>query len=136
MLIHGLQKMTLLDFPEHVACTVFLGGCDLRCPYCHNFELVDGTAEPVMVEEDLFAFLKKRQGLLDGVAITGGEPLLRPDLDSFIKKIREMGYLIKLDTNGCHPDALQKLRAGEDVDLGPCTQQWNYLYIDDAAVRL
>ena len=116
MLIHGLQKMTLLDFPEHVACTVFLGGCDLRCPYCHNFELVDGTAEPVMDEEELFAFLKKRQGLLDGVAITGGEPLLRPDLDSFIKKIREMGYLIKLDTNGCHPDALQKLFSQGLVD--------------------
>lgn len=109
MLIHGLQKMTLLDFPEHVACTVFLGGCDMRCPFCHNFELVDGSAQPVMDEDEFFSFLKKRQGLLDGVAITGGEPLLRPDLGDFIEKIRNMGYLIKLDTNGCHPEALSQL---------------------------
>ncbi|WP_024864520.1 anaerobic ribonucleoside-triphosphate reductase activating protein [Butyrivibrio sp. FCS014] len=109
MLIHGLQKMTLLDYPEHVACTVFLAGCDLRCPYCHNFELVDGTAQPVMDEEELFFFLKKRQGLLDGVAITGGEPLMRPDIDVFMEKIRKMGYLIKLDTNGCHPERLSQL---------------------------
>ncbi|MBE5826145.1 MAG: anaerobic ribonucleoside-triphosphate reductase activating protein [Butyrivibrio sp.] len=109
MLIHGLQKMTLLDYPEHVACTVFLAGCDLRCPYCHNFELVDGTAEPVMDDTEFFSFLEKRHGLLDGVAITGGEPLMRPDIDIFIKKIREMGYLIKLDTNGCHPERLSEL---------------------------
>lgn len=101
--------MTLLDYPEHVACTVFLAGCDLRCPYCHNFELVDGTAEPVMDDTEFFSFLEKRHGLLDGVAITGGEPLMRPDIDIFIKKIREMGYLIKLDTNGCHPERLSEL---------------------------
>ena len=116
MLIHGLQKMTLLDYPEHVACTVFLGGCDMRCPYCHNFELVDGTAKPVMDDEEFFAFLKKRQGLLDGVAITGGEPLLHPDLESFIKKIRDLGFLVKLDTNGCHPDALSRLFSQKLVD--------------------
>lgn len=109
MLIHGLQKMTLLDYPEHVACTVFLSGCDFRCPYCHNFELVDGSASPIMSEDEFFGFLDKRHGLLDGVAITGGEPLMRPDLASFIKKIREMGYLIKLDTNGYHPDRLKEL---------------------------
>ena len=77
MKIHGLQKMTLLDFPGRVACTVFLGGCDFRCPYCHNFELVDGTAPAIMEEGALFDFLKKRRGLLDGVAVTGGEPTLR-----------------------------------------------------------
>ena len=77
MKIHGLQKMTLLDFPGRVACTVFLGGCDLRCPFCHNAELIDGTAPAVMDDTELLAFLKKRQGLLEGVAITGGEPLLR-----------------------------------------------------------
>lgn len=109
MLIHGLQKMTLLDFPENVACTVFFGGCDLRCPYCHNFELVDGTAEPVMDDNEFFSFLKKRVGLLDGVAITGGEPLLRKDLPEFIKKIRELGFKVKLDTNGNHPDELKAL---------------------------
>ena len=79
MKIHGLQKMTLLDFPGKVACTVFLGGCDMRCPFCHNAELIDGTAPAVMEEEELLAFLKKRTGLLEGVAITGGEPLLRDD---------------------------------------------------------
>ena len=109
MLIHGLQKMTLLDFPENVACTVFFGGCDLRCPYCHNFELVDGTAEPIMDDEEFFSFLKKRVGLLDGVAITGGEPLLRKDLPEFIRMIRELGFKVKLDTNGNHPDELKAL---------------------------
>ncbi len=109
MLIHGLQKMTLLDYPENVACTVFFGGCDLRCPYCHNFELVDGTAEPIMDDEEFFSFLKKRVGLLDGVAITGGEPLLRKDLPEFIKMIRELGFKVKLDTNGNHPDELKAL---------------------------
>ncbi len=109
MLIHGLQKMTLLDYPENVACTVFFGGCDLRCPYCHNFELVDGTAEPIMDDEEFFSFLKKRVGLLDGVAITGGEPLLRKDLPEFIRMIRELGFKVKLDTNGNHPDELKAL---------------------------
>ena len=106
MKIHGLQKMTLLDFPGRVACTVFLGGCDFRCPYCHNFELVDGSAPAIMEEGELFAFLQKRRGLLDGVAITGGEPTLRPDLPELMRRIREMGYAVKLDTNGGHPGRL------------------------------
>ena len=110
MKIHGLQKMTLLDFPGKVACTVFLGGCDLRCPFCHNAELIDGTAPAVMEEEELLAFLKKRQGLLEGVAVTGGEPLLRgDDLTRLAEKIRELGYPLKLDTNGTHPERLRKL---------------------------
>ena len=88
MKLHGLQKMTLLDFPGHVACTVFLGGCDFRCPYCHNFELADGTAKPVMEEEEFFSFLAKRKGLLDGVAVTGGEPCLHRDLPAFLRKVR------------------------------------------------
>ena len=107
--IHGLQKMTLLDFPGCVACTVFLGGCDLRCPFCHNFELVRGPMEPAVSEEEFFAFLGTRRGLLDGVAITGGEPCLRRDLPDFIRKIREAGFAVKLDTNGTHPDMLQRL---------------------------
>ena len=106
MKIHGLQKMTLLDYPGHIACTVFLGGCDFRCPFCHNFELVNGSMEPVVDEEDFFRFLNKRKGLLDGVAITGGEPLMRHDIRSFVERIRDLGFLIKLDTNGYHPDAL------------------------------
>ena len=106
MKIHGLQKMTLLDFPGRVACTVFLGGCDFRCPFCHNYELADGSARPVMDEAALMAFLEKRRGLLDGVAITGGEPCLRPDLPDLMRRIRGLGFAVKLDTNGTHPALL------------------------------
>ena len=109
MKIHGLQKMTLLDFPGHVACTVFTGGCDMRCPFCHNFELVDGSAPPIMEEEELFAFLEKRKGLLDGVAFTGGEPCLQKNLPDLMKRVKQMGYSIKLDTNGNHPDMLRRM---------------------------
>ena len=116
MKIHGLQKMTLLDFPGHVACTVFTGGCDLRCPFCHNFELVDGTAPAIMEEEELLSFLEKRRGLLDGVAFTGGEPCLQKNLPELMRKIREMGFAIKLDTNGNHPDMLEKMISEGLVD--------------------
>lgn len=109
MNIHGLQKMTLLDFPGKVACTVFLGGCEFRCPYCHNSELLDMNAPALMDDTELFKFLEGRKGLLDGVAITGGEPLLRKDIVEFIKHIREMGFLVKLDTNGNHPDKLREI---------------------------
>ena len=109
MKLHGLQKMTLLDFPGHVACTVFLGGCDFRCPFCHNYELADGTAKPVMEEEEFFAFLEKRQGLLDGVAVTGGEPCLHKELPAFLQKIKSRGFLTKLDTNGTHPQLLRQI---------------------------
>ena len=109
MKIHGLQKMTLLDFPGRVACTVFFGGCDMRCPFCHNAELLDGTAPAVMDDEELLTFLKKRQGLLDGVAFTGGEPLLQKDLPELSAKIRELGYPVKLDTNGTHPERLDRM---------------------------
>ena len=113
--LHGLQKMTLLDYPGHVACTVFLGGCDFRCPFCHNFELVDGTAKPVLTDAELLAFLKKRLGLLDGVAITGGEPLLR-DLSPLLTEIKALGYPMKLDTNGTHPERLRDLLDKKLVD--------------------
>lgn len=116
MLIHGLQKMTLLDFPGHVACTVFLGGCDFRCPFCHNYELVDGNSSPLLSSEELFSFLRKRKGLLDGVAITGGEPCLRKDLPDLIKEIRKEGFLVKLDTNGNHPDVLSRILSEQIVD--------------------
>ena len=109
MRIHGLQKMTLLDFPGHVACTVFLGGCDFRCPFCHNYELVDGSAPAIMDDAELFAFLEKRRGLLDGVAITGGEPCLRPDLPVLLRRIKAMGFGVKLDTNGTHPALLKAM---------------------------
>ena len=109
MKIQGLQKMTLLDFPGRVACTVFLGGCDFRCPFCHNFELADGSAKPVMDEEELLAFLEKRRGLLDGVAITGGEPCLHPGLPELMRRMRALGYAVKLDTNGYRPEVLGAL---------------------------
>lgn len=101
--------MTLLDFPGHVACTVFLGGCDFRCPFCHNFELVLSTSPTAMEEEELLAFLKKRFGLLDGVAITGGEPCLHPGLPELMKKIHDLGFQVKLDTNGAHPALLRAI---------------------------
>ena len=116
MKIFGLQKMTLLDFPGKVACTVFLGGCDLRCPFCHNAELIDGTAKPVMDEEEFLSFLKKRQGLLDGVAITGGEPCLYKDLPELVKKIRELGFMVKLDSNGYHPQLLKQILDEKLID--------------------
>ena len=109
MKIYGLQKMTLLDYPGRVACTVFLGGCDLRCPFCHNFELAEGRLPPVMEEEDLLSFLKSRRGLLDGVAFTGGEPCLHPGLPDLMAKIRDLGFATKLDSNGYHPARLREI---------------------------
>lgn len=107
MVIEGLQKLTLLDYPGFVACTVFTAGCNFRCPFCHNASLVlperlTGQSE----EEAVLSFLKKRQGILDGVAVSGGEPLLQPDLEDFLCRVKELGYKVKLDTNGAFPDRL------------------------------
>lgn len=101
--------MTLLDYPGKVACTVFLGGCDFRCPFCHNGTLVDGSAPAALDDGALLTFLKKRRGLLDGVCVTGGEPLLRPDLTELLCAIKALGFLVKLDTNGTQPDRLKTL---------------------------
>lgn len=109
MRLGGLQKLTLLDFPGHVACTVFTPGCNFRCPFCHNTPLVTGTDDPDYPIEDFFRFLKTRQGILDGVAITGGEPLLRRELPELLRAIRDLGYPIKLDTNGSHPERLRQI---------------------------
>jgi len=110
MEIHGLVKTTLLDYPQHVAATVFTGGCNFRCPFCHNKDLVlHPNSVPLIHEDELFSFLKKRHGVLDGVCITGGEPTLQPDLISFIRKIKELGFLVKLDTNGYCPEVLHQL---------------------------
>lgn len=111
MIIKGLQKLTLLDYPGKCACTVFTFGCNLRCPFCHNASLVqkrDGD-DGVISEDEFFSFLDSRKGLLDGVTITGGEPLLQPDLKEFIIKIKEKGFLVKLDTNGTFPKKLKQL---------------------------
>ena len=110
MEIHGLNKTTLLDYPEHVACTVFTGHCNMRCPYCQNADLVlYPESQPVLDEEEFFAFLKKRAFSLEGVCITGGEPTLQKDLKDFIKKIKERSLNVKLDTNGTNPALLKEL---------------------------
>ena len=109
MKICGLQKTTLLDFPGHVAATIFTGGCNFRCPFCHNGDLLGSDIPEAFSEEEVLNFLKKRRSILEGVAITGGEPTLQPDLRKFIEKIRDMGYRIKLDTNGYRPDVLRSL---------------------------
>lgn len=109
MIISGFQKMTLLDFPGKVACTVFTGGCNFRCPFCHNALLVTENFKAEFSEDEILSFLEKRRGLLDGVCITGGEPLLHKDITDFIGKIKEMGYAVKLDTNGSFPDRLKAL---------------------------
>ena len=114
LLISGLQKLTLLDYPGTVACTVFTGGCNFRCPFCHNAALVrPEELNRENEEEQVLSFLKKRVGILDGVAITGGEPLLHADMPAFLEKVRALGYKIKLDTNGSFPDRLVEIvRAG------------------------
>ena len=108
MKISGLLKLTALDYPEKLACTVFTSGCNLRCGFCHNASLVIGSGEEIP-EEEFFAFLKKRRGILDGVCITGGEPLLQDGIEDFIRKIKELGFLVKLDTNGAFPKKLSSL---------------------------
>lgn len=109
MLLHGLNKLTLLDFPGHIACTVFTGHCNMRCPFCHNAPLVlFPDMQPQLSEDEFFGFLKKRQGTLEGVCVTGGEPTLSSDLLSFLEKIKALGYLVKLDTNGTNPALLRQ----------------------------
>lgn len=117
MLISGLQKLTLLDYPGRVACTVFTGGCNFRCPFCHNAPLVlpEQLAQDTD-EEQVLAFLKKRVGVLDGVAITGGEPLLHKDIGAFLAKVKALGYQVKLDTNGSFPERLMELVKAGLVD--------------------
>lgn len=115
-MICGLQKMTLLDYPGKIACTVFLGGCNFRCPFCHNSGLFMGTLEKIMEEEAFFSFLQTRLGLLDGVCVSGGEPTLYPHLPDFLARIKNLGFGVKLDTNGSRPDIVQKLAAENLVD--------------------
>ena len=109
MKISGLQKTTLLDFPGHVAATIFTGGCNFRCPFCHNSGLLPSWTPQLFTEEGLLEFLKKRRGILEGVCITGGEPTLQADLEDFIRSIRSLCFLVKLDTNGARPRILKDL---------------------------
>lgn len=116
MNIQGFQKLTLLDYPEKVACTVFTGGCNLLCPFCHNAGLVRTPNAGESFENEVFAYLTRRQGLLDGVCVTGGEPLLQPDLQEFLARVKQMGFLVKLDTNGSMPERLGSLLSTGLVD--------------------
>lgn len=117
MVINGLNKLTLLDYPGLTACTIYTGGCNFRCPFCHNAPLViDRANQPVIPEEEIFAFLNKRKKVLDGVCVTGGEPTLDKGLADFIVKIREMGYKVKLDTNGSNPQVLNYLIKEKLID--------------------
>lgn len=117
MNIIGLNKTTLLDYPEHLAATVFTAGCNFRCPFCHNRDLVvQPDLQECISEEEIFRFLKKRQGIVQGICITGGEPTLQPDLCTFIRKIKQFGYLVKLDTNGYRPGTLETLLKEQLLD--------------------
>lgn len=117
MKIHGLQKLTLLDFPGRLGCTIFLGGCNFRCPFCHNGNLVlHPEREQEIGEEYILDFLRRRRGILDGVCITGGEPTLERDLPEFMWKVKNMGYQVKLDTNGYKPGVLKRLAGAGLVD--------------------
>ena len=117
MRIGGFQKLTLLDYPDHLAALVFTIGCDLRCPYCHNASLVVPSQSIEMVEPDpILEYLHKRQGILEGVVISGGEPLMQADLSDFIRKIKALGYLVKLDTNGSYPLKLKELMDHQLLD--------------------
>ena len=114
--IQGFQKTTLLDYPENVAATVFLGGCNMRCPFCHNMDIVETSSGPVYSDEDILKFLSTRRGILDGVCITGGEPTLYEQLPSFIGLIKNLGLKVKLDTNGTNPEMLRSLIEGGLID--------------------
>ncbi len=116
MIIEGLQKLTLLDYPGHVACTLFAHGCNLRCPFCHNAGLVVRKPSNIINMDEIAAFLEKRRGILDGICLTGGEPLAQNDAIDFLKFLRGFGYKIKLDTNGFYPERLKTVIDEKLVD--------------------
>ena len=110
MTISGMQKLTLLDYPGNTACLIFTQGCNFRCPFCHNKDLVgEEITHEIIEEKEVFKYLEKRKGILDGICITGGEPLLQKDIEEFIAKVKEMGFKVKLDTNGSSPSRLKRL---------------------------
>ena len=118
MKVTGIQKLTLLDYPGVVACTVFTAGCNFRCPFCHNAMLVlpEQIDDECLTDDEVFGFLKKRRGVLDGVAVTGGETLLHADMPEFLARVKELGYKIKLDTNGSNPELLSEIVKNKLVD--------------------
>jgi pyruvate formate lyase activating enzyme len=117
MIIKGLQEFTLIDYPGKIACTIFTFGCNFRCRYCHNPELVFDDGTPIISEEKILKFLEERRDFLDGVCITGGEPTLHKDLPEFISKIKSLGISVKLDTNGTNPEMLKKLIKQKLIDF-------------------
>lgn len=138
MLLGGLQKTSLIDFPGRVACTVFVVGCNFRCPFCHNRDLVSlkefrKSKLELLKEEDFFRFLEKRKGILDGVCITGGEPTLQKDLLGFCQRIKDLGFKVKLDTNGSQPEVLKKLMKKGVVDFIAMDVKTNFSAYDKAA---
>ncbi len=115
--IHGFNKLTLLDYPGKLACTIFLGNCNFRCPFCQNGSLVlNPESEPTIPMEEVMRTLKKRQGILEGVCVTGGEPTLHPELEDFITEMKALGYMVKLDTNGSRPKVLKSLIEKQKID--------------------
>lgn len=117
MLIGGLQKFSLIDYPDKICAIIFTQGCNFRCPYCHNPELIGPqNFQSLIPEQEILSFLKKRKGKLDAVEVTGGEPTLQPDLLEFLKKLKKLGYLIKLDSNGSNPEVLKKVIQLKIVD--------------------
>lgn len=116
-MIHGFNKTTLLDYPGHLAATIFLGGCNFRCPFCHNASLVLApNSQPIISKEEVLSTLRKRIGILEGVCITGGEPSLYPELIDLIKEIKDLGFLVKLDTNGTNPNIIKYLLESNLID--------------------
>ena len=117
MRICGLQKLAMVDYPDKLAATVFTGGCNLRCPFCHNALLVTRLNEsPTLPQEEILSFLASRRKLLDGMVLSGGEPLMQPGVEEFLREVRQLGLSIKVDTNGCYPQALEALLAEGLVD--------------------
>ena len=116
MIIKGLQKQTVIDYPGKIACTIFTFGCNFHCSYCHNPELIVDDGRPEIKEGEILEFLKNRKDFLDGVCITGGEPSLNKDLPEFISKIKKLGFFVKLDTNGSNPEMLKELIEKKSVN--------------------
>lgn len=116
MKIYGMEKFSLVDYEGEVACTLWTAKCNFRCPFCHNASLVEGTLPEEIPQDDIFGYLSKRKGILDGVCVTGGEPTLNRDLSEFLAKIKSYGYKVKLDTNGTNPDMLTRILDEGNVD--------------------
>lgn len=116
MVICGYEKFSMVDYEGKIACTVFTGGCNFRCPFCHNAQLVVGNDRQVVDEKEVFDYLAKRKGLVDAVVVSGGEPTLQSDLEDFVRKVKGMGYFVKLDTNGTNPDVIASLVSQGLVD--------------------